>query len=153
MAASTNYDKIVNVANSQQQGSTTSFTGSTVVITGHGEDATGAATKYLTAPGGNHAAAQVKLLVPTRPCTIMNLYVSATTAAGGTDTGIVTVQKSVDNAANYTDTALTCTITGTTKAGSDTSNRVAIAAGDVLAIKIVSSAGTLAKVTASFEVA
>lgn len=152
MAASTNYDHIAQVSNSKQAGSSTAHVIPGLVVTGHGNDATGAATKYLTALGANHASAQVKLFVATRACTIQNLYVSATTAAAGSDTGAVTVQKSTDNAANYTDTALTVTITGTAKAGSDTTNRVAIAAGDVLAIKVVSSATTLAGVTASFEV-
>lgn len=142
------YDVYHRSADSAQSGS---GEGAPVVVTGHGEDATGAATKYLAAPGANHAAAAVKLLVAPRAGTIKRLRASATTAAGGSDTGVLTVVKSSDNAANYSDTALTCTLSGTGKAASDLTNEVAVAAGDVLAIKIVSSATTLAKVTASFE--
>lgn len=150
MSASTNYDVIPRVSYSQQQTGVGAFLH---VVQGHGEDATGATTKYLAAAGGNHASAQVKLFLATHACTIQNLYASAQTAPGGTDTAAVTVQSSTDQGANWTDTTLTCTITGTATNASDTANRVAVAAGTMLAIKVVSSGATAAKIHAAFEAA
>jgi hypothetical protein len=143
------YDVYHRSSDSQQSGASE---GACVIVTGHGNDATGAATKYLAAPGANHVATAAigKLFVAPRAGTIKKLYVSATTAAGGSDTGVVTVVKSSDNAANFSDTALTATLSATGKSASDTANEVAVAAGDVLSVKVVSSAGTLAGVTASF---
>lgn len=146
-----NYEHATKIINEDQGGLTPVYGGS-AFVTGSGVDAAGAATKYLTAAGQNHAAAAVPLHVVTKVGVIRNLYASYVTAPGGTDTGVFAVMLSTDNGASYSATALTCTITGTTKAGSDTTHAVAVAAGNTLAIREVSSAGTAAGATVTFEV-
>lgn len=152
MAASTNYDQVVVLHNSQNAGSTTASAGVATVITGAGVDAISATTKYLANPGENHAAAQIKLYLATRAVTIQNLYCSMETAPASSDTSIFTVQTSTDNGANWVDTTLTVTITGAAKSGSDTTHRVSVAAGTLLAIKEVATGSTGAKCVATFEV-
>src|SRR5579871_3004053 len=71
--------------------------------------------------------------------TVRNLKVSVGTAPGVGETLAFTVQKSSDNGATWVDTALTCTIAGTSKAASDLAHAVALAAGDLLALKMVAS--------------
>lgn len=147
------YDHVPTLSNSHQGGGTSAGWGGDLLVTGAGLDAAGAATKYLTAVGQNHAAAQVVLcVVPEGFTNIHSLYVSLVTAPGGSDTYAVTVQKSTDNGATWSNTALTCTVTGANKSNSDTTNRPTVAAGNLLAIKAVSSAGTAAAATASLVV-
>ncbi len=152
MAASTAYDQYPIIHNSAQAGSSSASAGPSFCVTGAGVDAISATTKYLANPGENHAAAQIKLYLATRAVTIQNLYCSMETAPAGTDTSIFTVQTSVDNGANWVDSTLTVTITGTAKSGSDVTHRVAVAAGTLLAIKEVATGSTGAKCVASFEV-
>lgn len=112
-----------------------------------------AATKYLATPGQAKASAQVALYaVRFTGEVIRNLSVNLATAPGGSDTVVTTVQKSSDNGATWTDTALTCTITGTAKAATDLTDAVTLTAGDLLAVKVVSSAGTAADCIATFDV-
>lgn len=119
-------------------------------ITGGSEgSAIGAATKYLAAPGVAVAAAQIPLFVARKACVLRDLAASLKTAPGGADTAIFTVQKSSDNGATWSDTALTCTISAAAKAASDLTNAVNLAVGDLVAIKVVSSAGTAAGPTAT----
>jgi hypothetical protein len=151
MAASTNYDKTIVVTNSQQQGSSSALPAFAFVVQGAGVDAANG-TKYLANPGENHAAAQIKLFYATRACTIQNLYAICETAPGGSDTGIFTVQVSTDKGANWTDTALTCTVPAAGTVASDTTHKVVVASGSYLAIKEVQSGATGAKSTAHFEV-
>lgn len=113
-------------------------------------DTVGAATKYLPR-AGNVASAQAPLAIVTRAGVLRSLRVSLNVAPGGSDTAIFTVQKSSDNGATWTDTTLTCTVTGSAKSASDTTHFPAVAAGDLLAVKAVSSAGTAAGPVASFE--
>src|SRR5579871_1490495 len=70
---------------------------------------------------------------------VRNLKVSVGTAPGANESLAFTVQKSSDNGATWTDTALTCTVSGTAKAAVDLSHAVTLAAGDLLALKMVAS--------------
>lgn len=114
-------------------------------VTGGGTGAIGAATKYLTAPGQAPSATEYPLAVVTRATTSANLYCYIGTAPGGSDTVAVTVRE------NASDQALTCTITGAGTTCSDASNSFTSVAGDRLSIKAVSSAGSAANVSCSFE--
>lgn len=153
MAASTNFDQVVQVHNSQTPGSTTSpLSGFSFLVTAGGVDAANG-TKYLTAIGSNHAAAQIKIAGPLPfACTIQYLSASCETAPGGADTGIFTVQKSSDKGATWTDTTLTVTVPAAGTTMYDTTHFVALAAGDIVAIKEVQSAGTGAKSSATIMV-
>lgn len=123
-------------------------------ITGSTNTTLGAATKYLVSPGAAAANAQVPLHVVDAGAQggkLRNLRCSLTTAPGGTDTVVFTVQKSSDNGATWVDTTLTCTITGNAKSANDIdeSHATAVADGDLIAIKAVSSATTAAGATAT----
>lgn len=112
-----------------------------------------AATVYATAPGQAKATAQVPLYRARFAGEIVrNLSVNLTTAPGGVDTVATTIQKSSDNGSTWSDLALTCTITGAAKSATDLSHSATLAAGDLLAIKYVSSAGTAADATTTFDV-
>ena len=100
---------------------------------------------YLTAPGQNASATEIPLSMSTRSGVARSLYCYLGTAPGGADTVIVTVRK------NASDQATTCTITGAGQTCNDTTNTFTTAAGDRLAIKAVSSAGTAAALSCSFE--
>jgi len=113
----------------------------------------GAATKYMSPPGGAGVnASQIMLAVVTRAGVLRNLRVALGTAPGGSDTVAFTVQKSSDQGSTWSDTTLTATISAAAKSASDTSHNPAVAAGDYLALKMVSSAGTAAAPAAGFEV-
>lgn len=114
-------------------------------IDGGGTGALGAATVYLTAPGQAASATEIPLGKATRAGTARNLYCDLGTAPGGADTVIVTAR------INGADSAVTCTITGAATTCSDTSNTAAVSAGHRLGLKAVSSAGTAADLTCSFE--
>lgn len=115
-------------------------------VTGGGTGALGAATVYLTAPGVAPSATERPLGKATRAGSARNLYCDLGTAPGGADTAVFTVRVA------GSDTALTCTITGAATTCSDTSNTPAATAGQRLSVKAVSSAGTAADATCSFEV-
>jgi hypothetical protein len=86
-------------------------------------------------------------LVAPRAGTARNLRCYLGTAPGGADTVVVTGRK---NAADQTPTM---TYTGAESGlKSDTSNTFAVAAGDRIAIKGVSSAGTAADLTCAMEI-
>jgi hypothetical protein len=120
-------------------------------VTGYGSNAATAATRYLSPGWVNHATAQVPLfVVPEGYTNIHSLQVVTTTAPGGTDTYIVTIQRSTDDGANYTDTTLTCTVTGSDLDSYDNTNVPTVAEGDILAIKAVSSGATAAAALATF---
>jgi hypothetical protein len=123
-----------------------------MIVAGGGSDAAGIATKYLAAIGAVHAAAATVLGIISSARVLQNLYVDMATAPGGADTYIVTVIKSVDHGSTWTDTALTCTVTGAAKSASDTTHTVSVVAGTLLGIKVVSSAGLAAGTTAGIEV-
>lgn len=125
---------------------------SSTVMGGSTNAAIGAATKYLASPGVAVAAAQIPLYVAPQAATIRNLRAQLGTAPGGSDTVAFTVQKSSDNGATWADTALTATISAAGKSASDVSDVVSIAAGDLLAIKVVSSGATAAFPSCSFQV-
>jgi hypothetical protein len=115
--------------------------------------AIGAATKYLAAPGQAVAAAQVALYQARFSGEVVrNLSANLATAPGGSDTVAITVQKSSDNGATWSDLAVTATITGAAKSATDLVHSATLAAGDLLAIKAVSSAGTAASATVTFDV-
>jgi hypothetical protein len=123
-------------------------------VTAGATTALGAATKFATAPGQAGAAAQIPLYVARFTGeTVRNLQVCIATAPGGTDTVIFTIQKSSDNGATWTDTTITCTpVAGTGKTGSDLTHSVMLTAGDMLALKMVSSGATAAAISATFDV-
>lgn len=125
-------------------------------IVGQSITAIGAATKYLVAAGTDaaNAAARVLFVCP-QAGTLRTLTASATTAAGGSDTGIVTVYRNTWGGLTYSGFAAT-TITATLAATGatsffiqDTTHTVAVNAGDLVAIQVVSSGITLAGVNAS----
>lgn len=131
-----------------------------VVVTSGGVQAEGLAvtgaganvitgTKYLTAVGQNHAAAQVALCVCMRAGNVRLLTANLATAPSMGEAVVYTVQKSSDNGGTWSDTALTCTISGTAKAAQDATHSFAVAEGDMLAIKGVATAngGQLAAAT------
>lgn len=113
-------------------------------------DVIGAATKYL-ARSGNVASSQVLLGVVTRDGLLRNLRGSVAVAPGGTETVIITVQKSSNQGGTWSDTTLNLTITGNAKSGSNTTDAPPVSAGDWLAIKTISSAGTAAGPVGGFE--
>lgn len=113
----------------------------------------GADTKYIAPGYVALAAAQVPVFVAAFTGQVVrNLVTSLATAPAGTDTVVYTIQKSSDNGATWTDTAVTCTTTGTAKASSDLTHSAVLAAGDLLAIKAVSSATTAAIAAVQFDV-
>lgn len=103
-------------------------------------------TSYLPSPGSTSALpnAQRTLHIVTRTGTISHLVASIKTAPGGSDTVILTAQKSSDMGATWSDTTLTCTITGAATSCTDTSHTPAVALYDWLAFKLVSSGNTAA---------
>lgn len=123
-------------------------------VVGGATTALGAATKYATAPGQAGAAAQIPLYIARFTGeTVRNLSVNIATAPGGADTVIFTIQKSSDNGGTWTDTTITCTpVAGTGKAASDLTHSVSLTAGDMLAVKMVSSNTTAAAITVAFDV-
>lgn len=112
-----------------------------------------AATKYLGDVSQAKASAQVvRYMARFTGEVIRNLSCNLVTAPGGTDTVAFTVQKSSDNGATWSDTALTATITGTAKSATDLTHTETLTAGDLLAVKAVSSAGTAADAFVVFDV-
>lgn len=113
----------------------------------------GAATVYGATTGVAFGSAAIQLYVcRTTGETARNLRASLGIAPGGSDTVIWTLMKSSDNGNTWANTALTCTITGAAFANSDATNSVALTAGDILALKAVSSAGTAAGAAATFDI-
>lgn len=152
MSATTNYDLVPVVHNSQQAGSSVLAAPIGVVCCGS-VAALGAATVYLVALGQNKSASATPIYLAGRACTIQNLAVGCGTAPGGADTVIVTIQTSTDKGATWTDSALTATVPAAGTTTYDTTHFVAIAKGTLLNCKAVSSGGTAAIAYASFEVA
>jgi len=114
--------------------------------------AIGAATKYMSRGAAAVAASAVVIGTVTRAGVLRRLYANLLTAPGGSDTVAFTIQKSSDNGGTWSDTTLTCTITGSAKGNSDTTHAPSVAAGDLLAVKMVSSAGTAADPSVGFEI-
>lgn len=112
----------------------------------------GAATKYMNRGAAAVAASAVVIGTVTRAGVLRRLYANLLTAPGGSDTVAFTIQKSSDNGGTWSDTTLTCTITGSAKGNSDTTHAPSVAAGDLLAVKMVSSAGTAADPSVGFEI-
>lgn len=117
------------------------------IITGGCSGALGAATGYANAPGTSWSTTtETVLLVATRAGTVRNLYCDLGTAPGGADTVVLTLRK------NAADQATTCTISAANTTCNDTSNTFAVAAGNRVSLKGVSSAGTASDLHCSFEV-
>ncbi len=112
----------------------------------------GAATRYMSRGAAAVASSAVCVATVTRAGVLRRLYANLLTAPGGADTVAFTIQKSSDNGATWSDTTLTCTITGAAKGNSDTTHAPAVAAGDLLAVKMVSSAATAADPSVGFEI-
>ena len=112
----------------------------------------GAATRYMTTAGGAVSATEVAIGIVTKTGILRNLRASLGTAPGGADTVVFTVRKSSDNGATWGATTLTCTISAANKSASDVANFPAVAAGDLLSVEMVSSAGTAATPFVGFEV-
>lgn len=122
-------------------------------VTAGATTALGAATKYATAPGQAGAASQIALYRARFAGEVVrNLSMNVATAPGGSDTVVATVQKSSDNGATWSDTAITCTVSAAGKSATDLTNTATLAAGDLLAVKLVSSNVTAAGVTCTFDV-
>lgn len=120
-------------------------------IQGFGADAP-TTNHWLTAPGGNHAAAEVVLGIAEADGFISNLEANTGTAPGAGDTVTYTVWKGV-NIAGLAATALTCGVSETSRIGEDKTHRVAVSKGDVFVIKVTTAAaGAAASSAASFTI-
>lgn len=99
------------------------------------------ASKTYTGIGGpdpaNATEANAQIAMP-MACTVSNLYVRITAAVGASGSSqTFTVRK------NGAATSVTCTISGSTgQSGSDTTNSVAFAAGDLFSLEASPSTGT-----------
>ena len=71
-------------------------------------------------------------------CTVGNLYAAASTAPTAGQTFTYTLRK------NGVDTAVTCQIANTATSANDVANTVAFAAGDLITLKVVTSASAVA---------
>ena len=92
------------------------------------------ATYYL----GTSTVAATENVVATpisAPGIIKNMYVSTNTGPGGATTYAATLRK------NGVDTGLTCSMTSTATTANDTTHTVTVVAGDLLSVKLVTSAG------------
>lgn len=112
----------------------------------------GASTKYMSRGAAAVAASAVVIGTVTRAGVLRRLYANLLTAPGGSDTVAFTIQKSSDNGGTWSDTTLTCTITGSAKGNSDTTHAPSVAAGDLLAVKMVSNTTTAADPSVGFEI-
>jgi len=88
--------------------------------------------------------------------TLRNLALSLKTAPGGADTVIVTFQRSQDGGTTWTDITGAgtpiVTVAAAAIAGDDLVNSFAMTKGDLIAVKLVSSAGTAAQPCVTFDV-
>jgi hypothetical protein len=107
-----------------------------------------AATTYYAAPGaGVLFTTEYKWPVP-RNCRVKRLYVNCGTAPGSGQTVTVTVRK------NGSDGSVTAQVSGVGTTATDLTNEDSYSAGDLLSIKVVTSASaTAADVTIGFELA
>lgn len=126
----------------------------TVIYSSQTGNATfGAATVYL-GPLGTAAAqvAQIPIGMAIRNGTIGKLFASIKTAPGGSDTATITIQKSSNQGASWSDTILTCPISASGVTCQDNTHNASVSAGDWFATKLVSSAGVAAgPATVGFE--
>lgn len=88
-----------------------------------------------------------------RGTTLRFLSCGLRVAPGGTDTAVFTVIKSTDRGATWSDTTMIATLTGTDVSALTIGPLGAVGPGDMLDVKVVSSAGTAAGPAASFVVA
>ena len=113
----------------------------------------GAATVYGAGVGDAFAAAPVALYVARYAGqTVQNLGVQAAVAPGGADTLIATVMTSTDNGNTYVARSVTCTMTGAAFSASDLANSYTLAAGEIVALRFVSSGGAAAGVSATLTI-
>lgn len=115
--------------------------GSSLLMYGHagGVQANSGATEYLPMWGGGNTVSTTEAnreVVIAKACTLGNLYIRTQDAQSGTGALVLTIRK------NAADTAVTVTISAGAAAGtfSDTSNTVAVAAGDRVAMKLANAA-------------
>lgn len=109
--------------------------------------ALGAATLYLRSPGlAAYGTTETELNVAPRAGTVRNLRCHLGVAPGGADAVINTVR------VNGADSVTTCTISAANTTCADTTNTVAVATGNRLSLKSVSSAGAASDLACSFEV-
>ena len=121
-----------------------SYVGTTFKFSANASFSTASATRYLGAANTAVSSTDVARYVATRSGTLQNLYIKA---SANTFSGTVTftVMK------NGSNTALTAQLTGSgVTTASDTTHSVSVAAGDVLALSMVTSAGS-GTITAPFE--
>lgn len=101
---------------------------------GTGATVAAGATVYMAIGIFNSATeGQANGVVP-YALTAKNLYVKALAAPVGVETFVYTLRK------NGSDTALTVTITGSNTTGNDTTHTVSFAAGDLIDLKLITSA-------------
>ena len=115
-------------------------------VSGGGTGALGAATVYLGATNAAHGTTEYPQAIAARAGSARNLRCYLGTAPGGSDTVAVTARVA------GADSTLTCTITGAAQTCADTTHAPTVAAGDRLATKAVSSAGTAAALVCTWEV-
>lgn len=115
-----------------------SITASPGVFLAHADTAAG--TKWLGgADRGAAASSQVTLFVSHSAQSVRFLACTAGTAPGGMVSDVLTVQKSSDQGATWSDTASSCTLTGTVKTCSSAAV-VGLAPYDWLAVKVARDA-------------
>lgn len=94
-----------------------------------------ASTAYY-GPAFQGAGEDNAVWIVTQPITITKLYAGATVVGGSGQTVTVTLRK------NRADTAITCAIGSGATAANDTAHSVSFAVGDLISVKVVTSATT-----------
>lgn len=85
-------------------------------------------------PGAAQSATETDVQVPMPACTLRGLRVASNTVVAAGQNCVITIRK------NGVDQTITCTLTNASRLASDLANSVSFAAGDLLSIKVVSSA-------------
>lgn len=113
----------------------------------------GAATVYGSGLGLAFSAAPVQLYRARFAGEVVrNLSLSLGIAPGGADTVAAAIMTSTDNGNNWTARAVTCTVSAAAFSATDLVNTYTLAAGEIVGIRFISSAGTAAGACASFDV-
>lgn len=116
--------------------------------------AIGAATRYMAGINAALSASEIAIAqVQHTGQVLRNLKVQLATAPGGADTVVVTFIVSSDGGATWgaLASAPTCTITGAALTAKDYTTAKTLTEGQLLGVKLVSSAGTAAGASVSFD--
>lgn len=116
--------------------------------------AIGAATRYIAPGFVGVSAAEVPVFTAQHTGQVIrNLKAQLKTAPGGADTVVFSLVKSSDGGTTWVAIAgITCTISAAGLTAKDYVNTATLTEGDMVAIKMVSSAGTAAQPDVTFDV-